>query len=137
MTKDTIQHEGIVTQIKDTSIIISIQNQSACAACHAKGACGLSEVTQKNITAEKPPFPLAIGDRVIITATIQSALLSVLFAYIIPSVLIIGILATLILSGTNETTAAITTLLAMILYFFILYLFRNKFARKIKFRVKK
>ena len=48
--KDTIEHDGIVIKVEDNAIIVQIQNQSACASCHSKGACGLSEVAQKNIT---------------------------------------------------------------------------------------
>ena len=38
MAKNTIEHDGIVTQVADTFIIVTIQNQTACAGCHAKGA---------------------------------------------------------------------------------------------------
>ncbi|WP_294142141.1 SoxR reducing system RseC family protein [uncultured Sanguibacteroides sp.] len=133
---ETITHEGVVIAVNDSHITVSIQSQSACAACHAKGACGLSEVTHKNITAEKPGTPVAIGDKVIVMASTGSALYSVLFAYLLPSVVIIAILALLISSGIKETWAALFTLLTITIYFIIIYFFRNRFAQKIKFKVK-
>lgn len=136
MSKDTIEHDGIVIKIEESSIIVAIQNQSACASCHSKSACGLSEVVQKNITAERPDVPVAVGDKVIVTASPRNATLSVVFAYILPSVLIIASLALLTLSGTSETVAASLVLLAVAVYFTILYFYRNSFARKIKFKVK-
>lgn len=136
MAKDAIEHDGIVIKVENSRIIVAIQNQSACATCHSKGACGLSEVVQKEITVDKPEGPVAVGDKVIVTATTRNAMVSVLFAYILPSVLILLLLATLILSGTSEVLAASMVLLAVGIYYFILYLARERFARKIKFKVK-
>ena len=131
MAKNTIEHDGIVTQVADTFIIVTIQSQTACAGCHAKGACGMSEMALKSITAEKPN-----EDKVIVSASTQNAMLSVLLAYIVPSVLIIVILTLLILAGVSEVMAATLSLIAISAYFICLYLLRNKFAQKIKFKVK-
>lgn len=136
MAKNTIEHDGIVIKVADTFIIVAIQNQSACAACHSKGACGLSEVTQKNITAEKPNENVKIGDRVIVSASTGNAMLSVLLAYIVPSALIIATLMLLVVAGFSEITAATLSLLTIAVYFIFLYLLRDKFAQKIKFKIK-
>ena len=136
MAKNTIEHDGIVTQVADTFIIVTIQNQTACAGCHAKGACGMSEMALKSITAEKPNEEIKIGDKVIVSASTQNAMLSVLLAYIVPSILIIAVLALLILAGTSEVLAATLSLTTTTVYFIVLYLLRNKFAKKIKFKVK-
>ena len=136
MTKNTIEQSGIVTQVADTFIIVTIQSQTACAGCHAKGACGMSEMALKSITAEKPDEDVKIGDKVIVCASTQNAMLSVLLAYIVPSALIILILTLLILAGVNEVMAATLSLVVTSIYFICLYLLRNKFAKKIKFKVK-
>ena len=131
MAKNTIEHDGIVTQVAETFIIVTIQSQTACAGCHAKGACGMSEMALKSITAEKPNEDVKIGDKVIVSASTQNAMLSVLLAYII-----IAVLALLILAGTSEVLAATLSLTTTTVYFIVLYLLRNKFAQKIKFKVK-
>lgn len=89
MAKNTIEHDGIVTQVAETFIIVTIQSQTACAGCHAKGACGMSEMALKSITAEKPNEDVKIGDKVIVSASTQNAMLSVLLAYIVPSTLMV------------------------------------------------
>ena len=86
--------------------------------------------------AEKPNEDVKIGDKVIVSASTQNAMLSVLLAYIVPSVLIIVILTLLILAGVSEVMAATLSLIAISAYFICLYLLRNKFAQKIKFKVK-
>lgn len=136
MAKNTIEHDGIVTQVAETFIIVTIQSQTVCAGCHAKGACGMSEMALKSITAEKPNEDVKIGDKVIVSASTQNAMLSVLLAYIVPSILIIAVLALLILAGTSEVLAATLSLTTTTVYFIVLYLLRNKFAQKIKFKVK-
>ena len=136
MAKNTIEHDGIVTQVTETFIIVTIQSQTACAGCHAKGASGMSEMALKSITAEKPNEDVKSGDKVIVSASTQNAMLSVLLAYIVPSILIIAVLALLILAGTSEVLAATLSLTTTTVYFIVLYLLRNKFAKKIKFKVK-
>ena len=133
MAKNTIEHDGIVTQVAETFIIVTIQSQTACAGCHAKGACGMSEMALKSITTEKPNEDVKI---VLVSASTQNAMLSVLLAYIVPSILIIAVLALLILAGTSEVLAATLSLTTTTVYFIVLYLLRNKFAKKIKFKVK-
>lgn len=96
----------------------------------------MSEMALKSITAEKPNEDVKIGDKVIVSASTQNAMLSVLLAYIVPSVLIIVILTLLILAGVSEVMAATLSLIAISAYFICLYLLRNKFAQKIKFKVK-
>ena len=49
--KETISHEGVVTKITDDELEIKILAQSACAACHAKSACGMGEQAEKTLTA--------------------------------------------------------------------------------------
>lgn len=136
MAHNTIEHDGIVVQVTEKHITVTIQNQSACAACHAKGACGMSEMTQKNIIAEKPTEPIKIGDRVIVYASTQNAMLSVLLAYVIPSLLIIISLTLFLVWGAGELLAAVLSLTITATYFLVLYLLKNKFAQKIKFKVK-
>lgn len=136
MANNTIEHDGVVVQVTETHITVSIQNRSACAACHAKGACGMSEMTQKNIIAEKPAESIKIGDRVIVYASTQNAMLSVLLAYVVPSLLIIISLTLFLVWGAGELLAAILSLAITATYFIVLYLLKNKFAQKIKFKVK-
>ena len=96
----------------------------------------MSEMALKSITAEKPNEDVKIGDKVIVSASTQNAMLSVLLAYIVPSILIIAVLALLILAGTSEVLAATLSLTTTTVYFIVLYLLRNKFSKKIKFKVK-
>ena len=124
-----VQHEGIVKSISTQTLEVSIISHSACSGCHAKSACGIADMKEKVITAQRPREELRPGDKVIVYA--------VLLAYIMPSILIIATIFFLEKSGSSELYAAISSLILLAGYFIILYFCRNKIARKINFTVEK
>lgn len=136
MEKKTIEHEGIVTKVEEDGVSVMILSQSACASCHARGACSVSEMKEKEVRATRPAFPVKVGERVRVAASLRNAMLSTVLAYAAPSAVIIISLAGLLRAGASETFAALGALGLTALYFCILYLFRGHFARKIKFEIK-
>lgn len=132
----TIEHEGIVTKVENGGVRVTILSQSACADCQARGACSVSEMKEKEVEATTPAFPVKVGDRVKVSATLRNAMLSTLLAYVAPSALVIASLTVFLRTGASETASAIGALCATALYFFVLYLLRGHFARKIKFEIK-
>ncbi|MDL2231660.1 SoxR reducing system RseC family protein [Porphyromonadaceae bacterium OttesenSCG-928-L07] len=135
--KDKIGHEGIVTNIYSNTIDVTISSQSACAGCHAKGACGMSDRKEKIISADIPAFNVNKGDKVIVYASMNHAMFSVFMAYIIPVIVIIGVLPVLLHFGFSEVMAATAAIVMVALYFFILYLNRKRLSQKIKFSIEK
>ena len=135
--KNSIWHEGIVRDVKAQTIEVVIYSHSACSACHAKGACGMSDIKQKVIIAERPAFEIKAGERVVVYAAMGNAVYSVVMAYIIPSILIVSAIFFLVRAGASELTAAVASLVLLGGYFWALYLFRNKIGKKIKFTVSK
>lgn len=135
--KDSIWHEGIVRDVKAQTIEVVIYSHSACSGCHAKGACGMSDMKQKVIIAERPAFEIKAGDRVVVNAAMGNAIYSVIVAYVLPSILIISAIFFLVRAGASELAAATASLVLLAGYFWALYLFRNKIGKKIKFTVSK
>ena len=135
--KNSIWHEGIVRDVKAQTIEVVIYSHSACSACHAKGACGMSDIKQKVIIAERPSFEIKAGERVVVYAAMGNAVYSVVMAYIIPSILIVSAIFFLVRAGVSELTAAVASLVLLGGYFWALYQFSNKIGKKIKFTVSK
>lgn len=135
--KERIQHEGIVKSVSAQTLEVLISSRSACSDCHARGACGMAETKQKMITALRPEGDIRVGDKVMIYASLNNAAYSVVLAYVMPSVFIITVLFFLVKTGMNEVFAALSGLILAALYFLILYLFRDKISKKIKFTVDK
>lgn len=134
---NSIWHEGIVRDVATQTIEVVIYSHSACSGCHAKGACGMADVKQKIIIAERPDFEIKAGERVTVYAAMNNAIYSVFLAYVMPSILIVSVIFLLIKTGTGELAAAIGSLVILTVYFWCLYLFRNKIGKKIKFTVRK
>lgn len=135
MAKNDVQHEGIVTGISSQTVEVTIQSHSACAGCHAKSACGIADMKQKVITAQRPAEEIRIGDQVMVYAAMSNVAYSVILAYVMPSVLILTGIFLLEKSGISELQAAVSSLILLVIYFFILFLFRHKISKKIKFTV--
>lgn len=130
-----IGHIGVVKQVSEQTVEVVITSLSACSGCHAKGACGMADVRQKVITALKPNFVTAPGDRVMVYASTGNALFSVLLAYVVPTVLIIGVIAILTVLKAEETITATASLVAVAGYFTILYFNRKRIGKKVTFSV--
>lgn len=134
--REKIQHEGIVISLSTQTLEVAISSHSACADCHVKGNCGMAEVKQKIITVDRPfQKEIKVGDKVMVYANLSNAFYSVWLAYILPSILIIVSIFFFQWTGYHELTSAIIALILLVLYFFILYLFRNKIHKKIKFSI--
>lgn len=134
---DKIWHDGIVKCISGQTIEVVINSHSACSGCHAKGACGMSDMTEKSIMAPLPAAGVSVGDQVIVYATMNNAIYSVLLAYVVPSLVIIATLFILLAAGCSEIIAAILSLVLTGLYFYALYLLRKRIGKKITFTVEK
>ena len=50
---DIAEHKGIVTEVTDDLVRVKIESVSACAACHAKGLCSMSDKTDKIIDVKR------------------------------------------------------------------------------------
>ena len=97
----------------------------------------MADMKQKIIVAQRPDEEIQVGDKVIVYAAMGNAIYSVILAYVMPSILIIVTIFFLEKSGSNELYAALSSLILLAAYFFIIYLFRNKISKKITFTVEK
>ena len=131
--KEHIQHEGIVKSLTSQEVEVLITSKSACSDCHAKGSCGMAEAKQKIIMIPRPSKELNVGDKVTVCASLANGFYAVLLAYMVPSILVVATIGLLNGLGQEELHAAIAGLAVVALYFFILYLFRTKISKKIKF----
>ncbi|MDR1757163.1 MAG: SoxR reducing system RseC family protein [Culturomica sp.] len=134
---ERIGHEGVVQKVTKQSVTVLITSRSACAGCHAKSACGLSESADKLVEVREEGNRFQPGERVTVYATKGNALYAVLFAYVIPSLLLAGTIWAMGAAGSREVIAAVASLSVLTLYYIVLYLNREKMGKKIRFTVEK
>lgn len=136
MSNNIIKHRGIVTNITGPKIETSIIVSSACAGCHAKGACGTSDSSSRTILIEKTNHNVNIGDSVSIEGAQSTGLKAVFFAYVLPFIVV---MTTLVLSSvlfkTTELRAGLYSLMILPPYYLILHFFKGKFEKSYTFRI--
>ena len=134
MTNETISHEGIVTKITDDELEIKILAQSACAACHAKSACGMGEQAEKILTVPRPKDKeFALMQKVNVKMAINQGNTAAILAYLIPIILLLAVLFVCLGLGFGEGLSALISIVALIPYYIILYLRREKLRQKFEY----
>ena len=128
---ETISHEGIIAKITNDELEIKILAQSACAACHAKSACGMGEQAEKILTVPRPKGKeFALNQKVNVKMAIGQGNKAAVLAYLIPIVLLLAVLFVCLGLGINDGLAALISIVALVPYYIILYLKRDKLKKQ-------
>ena len=131
-----ISHEGIITSIDDNNVQIKILSKSACASCNIKGACNMSEMKEKIISVPRPEDKnLSVGQEVKISMGLGQANRAVIFAYVIPVIILVGMIFILNALKFDEGINALISIGSLVPYYLVLYLFRNKLKRKFEYEI--
>lgn len=136
MAEETISHEGVITKISDTELEIKIMSQSACAACHAKSACGMGEQAEKILTVPRPEGQeYHLLQKVNVIMAINQGNKAAVLAYLIPIVLLLAVLFVCLGLGLGEGWSALISIVALVPYYTILYFQRDKLKRRFEYRI--
>ncbi|MBK7710401.1 MAG: SoxR reducing system RseC family protein [Bacteroidales bacterium] len=115
----------MVQKIENKSVLVVITAHSACSGCHAAEACTMTGKEEKIIEV-KGLYNVKPGDEVTIFMKQSNGYLAVLLAYVIPLITILFSLIIFLTLKMPELTAGLLSLIMLIPYFTILYLFRNR-----------
>ena len=134
--EETISHEGIVTKITDDELEIKILAQSACAACHAKSACGMGEQAEKILIVPRPKDKdFTLSQKVNVSMAISQGNKAAVLAYLIPIILLLAVLFACLGLGMNEGLAALISIAALIPYYIILYTKRDSLKKRFEYTI--
>lgn len=65
--RENIEHEGIITNIRNGAVDVQIVQYSACSNCHAQSACTMSDKKEKMVEIPcNNDMDFKIGDKVLI-----------------------------------------------------------------------
>lgn len=136
MGQETVSHEGIVTKITDEVLEIKILAQSACAACHAKSACGMGEQAEKILTMPRPENQeFQLMQKVNVVMAIGQGNKAAVLAYLIPIILLLAALFICLGIGLSEGLSALIGIAVLVPYYLILYTQRDKLKRRFEYRI--
>ena len=117
--QDYIVHSGTVSKILDNEVIVKIEDDAVCSACHVKGSCGLADKEDKTISVPRSGDDYKVYDQVRILMRKDLGMKAIALAYIVPFVvLIISLL--LFLTYFSEWQAALLALMLVAMYFLVL-----------------
>ena len=133
---ETISHEGIVTKITDDELEIKILAQSACAACHAKSACGMGEQAEKILTVPRPKGKdFTLNQKVNVRMAVGQGNKAAVLAYLIPIILLLAVLFVCLGLGINEGLSALISIVALVPYYIILYMKRDSLKKRFEYTI--
>ena len=134
---DTIKHQGIVENIDGAHLQVRIVQTSACAACSIKGHCSSADSKEKLIDVNDPASAQICrpGDRVWVTGQLSMGYMAVLLAFVVPFVLLVVALFVFMALWKHELYTALSSLLLLIPYYFILWLNRTRLGKKFSFTI--
>ena len=131
-----IRHCGIVERIEDDCVHVRIVQTSTCAACKVASYCNAAEAKEKIIDVFCDSVAeYSIGQQVVVSTSGQVAAKALLWAFGVPFVLLMTVLVLVLLLSANEGWAALSALVALIPYYIILWLFRDKMRKQLAFQI--
>lgn len=135
---DRIEHEGVIIGIDSDFISVEILSQSACSSCNAKSMCSMSEVKAKIIQVENRGFNLyEKGERVNVLLKRSLGFRALWISYLIPLIILLVLLVVLPTVSVDELSMGLSVLAIIALYYFVVYLLRDKIKKDFIFTIEK
>ncbi len=136
--ENNISHRGRVVEITPELTSVEIISEAACASCHAKGLCGLGESKSKLVQLPTSPYmDLAPGDEVEVLLSASMGHKAVWIAYVIPCFLLIAVLLILNATAVGELASGLCAIASVLVYYFVVWLFRGRLRNEYIFKIKK
>ena len=132
--KNEIKHDGEIIEITPEYTSVKILVSSACAACHAKGLCGMSEAEEKVIMVPTDPYTEhKIGEKVTVMTKMSMGMKAVWISYVIPLAVLMILILTLSNVFESQMLCGLAAIGGVAVYYFIIWLFRGKLQNEFGF----
>jgi len=132
-----ISHSGIIEGIEGDSVKVRIVQTSACAACKVAGYCNAAESKEKivDVLCGSAAKNLTVGQPVTVTTSGQVAAKALLWGFGLPFVVLVTVLVLVLWLTDHEGTAALSGLAALIPYYILLWLLRDRMREQLAFAI--
>ena len=135
--KNEIVHSGKVIEITPDFTSVEITVSSACASCHAKSLCGMSEQEDKVIMLPTDPYAsYNVGDQVQVCTKMSMGLKAAWISYVIPLAVLMALILILTSVGVNEVISAGAAIAGVGIYYFVIWLLRERLNNEFTFYIK-
>lgn len=137
MAVTIIKHEGIISSFEGDIAKVRLVNISACASCHVKSVCSLSEADQKVVDVMAKNVTMATGDKVTVSFNESLGIKALFFGYILPFMVMMVAFLTTWVASHSEVYAGLAALFILIPYYLILALYRRSLQQSFAFHLEK
>lgn len=135
--KEEVTHKGKVVKMTPQVTTVAILQHGACSECHAAGLCGMGEMAEKLVEVPTDPYAFyGVGDEVEVLLKASMGMKAVWLAYFIPLLVLLAVVLPLSALHVGEVVTGICALVAVGLYYLLLYLFRDKLKNEYIFTIK-
>ena len=131
----TISHTGIVESVNGTEAHVRIMQSSACSGCHAAKSCMAADAREKYIDCVMLE-PLQVGDEVTVEIEQKVGWLAVLYAFVLPFLLLM-LMLWLMGKFFSESIAGTIALCSLLPYYGVIALLRKRIKQRFVFTAKK
>ncbi len=134
-TAECVAKTGVVQSIDNQKVIVKVMSVSACASCHAKGACIASDTSEKLIeVALADAGNVKPGQLVSVNVESSAGNVALFYGYILPFLLVFVALIVSV-NFTSEAWAGLISLGILLPYYATLYFLRNKMGKRFRFTI--
>lgn len=135
--KNEITHKAKVIEMTPDFTTVEILVPSACAECHAKGLCGVSETEEKILSLPTDPYATYnVGDEVQVCTKMAMGLKAVWISYVIPLIILMILILSLSSVVEREAYRALIAIGGVAVYYLFVWLFRDKLSNEFVFYIK-
>ncbi len=137
MKENIVTHNGIVKEVGDNRVQVSIISKAACVSCEINESCSLSDMEEKIIDVDlfHDYRKFEVGQQVVIEMKESLGTWAVLLGYVFPFLLVFFSLVIYTSIGMNEGLAGLFSVLILAPYYIILYLSRRFLRKKFTYKL--
>lgn len=124
--------------VGDRLVEVELIVENSCAGCKAKAICGIDEDDTRFVTVyDELACYYTIGEEVLVGVSEIMGMKAATYAYIIPFFILLGTLLLTLHIGWSESSAGLTSLGLMCLYYVVVFIFRKRIEKEIVFKIRK
>ena len=134
--RETIEHQGVIASVEGRHVRVNILQVAACGGCKARSLCASSESKEKiiDVYEDDAAMKYKIGEEVTVCGALSMGKQAVRLAFGVPVLLIVvWMLVAMVWLKLDELVSVGILALILALYFYILYMNRDRMAKKFAF----
>lgn len=134
-----IEHSGVVDRVEGDTVHVRITSHSACGACRAREACGMSEAQEKFVAVRCADAELfSAGEAVSVGVLRSMGLRAVALAYVGALAVLLAVLIVAVETlRWSDGLSALAATAGVGVYYVVLWAMRRKIEHTIQFTITK